>query len=315
MNVASFKSNIRAIQFAPIQQICRPRYKFTGKCHQLQRRSQQFSFLNDNLYQLTNSVNDLVSSELVEASPLTFITLFFAGLITSFSPCTLSVLPLTIGYITGFADNTNENNTINQTQTNEQTEKEQKIETQNIEKSKNNVLVQRAFYFYLGLATTLTLLGIVSVSLGRAYGQIGVGLPILVSIFAIVMGLDLLQVITLQFPSLNIDLDDKFVFKNGNFRAYVVGGTFALAASPCSTPVLATVLAYCAGRSQGDIGRGGLLLFFYSTGYVFPLLVAASFAGTAGQMLKLRQYSGWISPVSGVLLVAGGSYSLLSRVI
>eukprot|EP01026_Neomeris_dumetosa_P067857 TRINITY_DN6630_c1_g2_i1.p4 TRINITY_DN6630_c1_g2~~TRINITY_DN6630_c1_g2_i1.p4 ORF type:complete len:159 (-),score=19.61 TRINITY_DN6630_c1_g2_i1:118-594(-) len=155
----------------------------------------------------------------------------------------------------------------------------------------------------------------VSVSLGRAYGQIGIGLPIAVSVFAIAMGLNFLQVFTFQFPSLRIDLDDKFVFQNGNVRAYVVGATFALAASPCSTPVLATVLAYCAGSFEGGIVKGGSLLFCYSTGYVFPLLIAASFAGTAGEMLKLRKYSQWITPASGILLVAGGSYSLLSRVI
>lgn len=49
-------------------------------------------------------------------------------------------------------------------------------------------------------------------------------------------------------------------------QAYLVGLTFALAASPCSTPVLATLLAY-AGSSQDPLLGGGLLLA-YTTGYV-----------------------------------------------
>ena len=47
-------------------------------------------------------------------------------------------------------------------------------------------------------------------------------------------------------------------------QAYLVGLTFALAASPCSTPVLATLLAYVA-NSQDPLLGGGLLLA-YTTG-------------------------------------------------
>ena len=57
-------------------------------------------------------------------------------------------------------------------------------------------------------------------------------------------------------------------------RAYLAGLAFALAASPCSTPVLATLLAYV---SSTDPVQGGGLLLAYSTGYVSPLLVAATF--------------------------------------
>ena len=49
------------------------------------------------------------------------------------------------------------------------------------------------------------------------------------------------------------------------------------------------------------------------TRYVGPLLVAATFAGALKQVLAMRQWSAWITPASGVLLLSGGTYTLLSR--
>jgi cytochrome c biogenesis protein CcdA len=64
----------------------------------------------------------------------------------------------------------------------------------------------RATAFAFGLATTLALLGVFSTYLGRTYGQIGSGLPVAVSIVAIIMGLNLLEVVQLQLPSLDVDV-------------------------------------------------------------------------------------------------------------
>jgi len=49
--------------------------------------------------------------------------------------------------------------------------------------------------FSLGLATTLALLGVGASFAGKAYGQIGQGLPLAASGLAIIMGLNLLEVL------------------------------------------------------------------------------------------------------------------------
>ena len=86
---------------------------------------------------------------------------------------------------------------------------------------------------------------------------------------------------------------------------------FALAASPCSTPVLATLLAYVAAGKDPLVG--GSLLLAYTCGYVAPLLAAATVTGATQRLMELRQYSRWVPPASGAMLVAGGTYALLSR--
>lgn len=111
--------------------------------------------------------------------------------------------------------------------------------------------------------------------MGRAYGQIGEGLPIASALVAIAMGLCLLEVLPLRLPYLDVDV--RQLGLPPTVSAYAAGAGFALAASPCSTPVLATLLAYVANLDSPVYG--GSLLFAYSLGYVAPLVFAASATG------------------------------------
>lgn len=43
------------------------------------------------------------------------------------------------------------------------------------------------------------------------------------------------------------------------------------------------------------------------------LHVCACCQGTAKRLLQVRRYSAWVTPASGVLLVGGGTYALLTR--
>jgi cytochrome c-type biogenesis protein len=237
-------------------------------------------FLPTQLYQLERFADRLVSLQLTHLSAVSLGVIFLAGLLTSLTPCMLSMLPITIGYIGGYEAKGRWQATIQST------------------------------WFSLGLATTLAALGIVAASLGKVYGQLGVGLPIFVSAIAIIMGLNLLEVLPLRFPSLGSTdwITDEFP---AGLRSYLLGLTFGLIASPCSTPVLATLLAWVA--STEDLILGGGLLLAYTAGYVAPLIVAGTFTASIKKLLEVRRWSGWINITSGVLLIGFGVFSLLSR--
>merc|ERR1711974_11315 len=63
------------------------------------------------------------------------------------------------------------------------------------------------------------------------------------------------------------------------FRTFLLGGSSALVASPCATPVLTSILAFVASSSNPFLG--GFLLLFYTLGYSTPLLVTAATGGKA----------------------------------
>ncbi|MGC9503512.1 cytochrome c biogenesis protein CcdA [Baaleninema sp.] len=237
-------------------------------------------FLQTTLYHLQQFADSWVSDQLAHLTWVSVLAIFAAGLVTSLTPCMLSMLPITLGYIGGY-------------------------ESQNQGRA-----ALQSVWFSLGLATTLAALGLVAASFGRVYGQVGTGLPVVVAVIAILMGLNLLEALPLQLPSfdgmgwISDDLPR-------GVRSYLLGLTFGLVASPCSTPVLATLLAWVS--TTGNPLLGSVLLLSYTSGYVAPLILAGTFAATVEKLLYVRRWSGWITPTSGALLVGFGVFTLLFR--
>jgi cytochrome c biogenesis protein CcdA len=101
-------------------------------------------------------------------------------------------------------------------------------------------------------------------------------------------------------------------------RTFLLGGSSALVASPCATPVLTSILAFVA--NSNDPALGALLLFGYTLGYSTPLLLVAA---TGGQVLaKLRgdgssiysKFGPWVTPITGGILLWYGTNGLLTAV-
>ena len=226
------------------------------------------------LYNFSQLANNQVLNQLNQLSLVSIAVIFTAGLLTSLTPCTLSMLPITIGYISSCDD----------------------------DRTSSSGFVQSLWFAGLGIAATL---------LGKVYGQIGIGLPLIVGAIAILMGLNQLELLSLRMPAgLGLEWISKDLPRG--LRSYLIGLTFGLVASPCSTPVLATLLAWI-GTTQNPLLGAGLLLS-YAVGYVAPLVLAGTFTSALKKILEVRKWSGWITPTSGVILIGFGVVSIVSRI-
>jgi cytochrome c-type biogenesis protein len=240
----------------------------------------------DILYHLEQWAAELVQGQLQHLSPLSLLAVGLAGLVTSLSPCMLSMVPVTIGYIGGYTPSA----------------------PAAAGEVRRQVWVQ-SLGFAVGLALTLSLLGLGAALLGRVYGQTTPFGSLVAGGLAILMGLNLLEVIPLRFPSWFNGLEIPGEWPRLG-RSVLLGSTFGLAASPCSTPVLMALLGWVSTTGQPWVG-GGLLLT-YALGLVLPLLLAGVFTGAIKQLLALRRWSGWLTYASGLVLVGFGTVTILS---
>ncbi|MCP9881457.1 sulfite exporter TauE/SafE family protein [Cyanobium sp. Alchichica 3B3-8F6] len=229
----------------------------------------------------------LLQQSLASPSPGTVAVVFAGGLLTSLGPCSLSLLPITLAYLAGFSN-----------------------ETGSAALAQRQTPWLRSLSFTAGIVAALVLLGLVSGLLGRIYGQIPGLIPTVVAVLALLMGLNLLGLLKLPLPA----GPDPEVWRRrvpAPLAPMAAGLAFGLAATPCTTPVLAVLLAWIAQSGKPLVGM--LLLTSFGAGQVVPLLLAGTAAASLPHLLSLRRVGQWVPPISGVVLVTTGALTLVAN--
>ena len=130
---------------------------------------------------------------------------------------------------------------------------------------------------------------------------------IVLAIIAIAMGLSLLEVFYIQFPTFIKDMPRN---KYGKILSPIIlGMAFGLVATPCSTPILIALVSYVA--YEGSIVFGTIMLIAYAFGHSIILLLCGTFTGIIKQVGKMKQWSSYITKASGVLLIIIGVYLII----
>lgn len=177
-----------------------------------------------------------------------------AGFLTAFTPCSLSSVPLIIGYVGGSAGN-------------------------DTKKAFRYSLV-----FCIGMAVTFTVLGTLASLLGRLMMLSGSWWYIILGILMVLMALQTWEILTVIPQSTMINSSTK----RGYLGAGIAGLLGGLFASPCATPVLVVLLAMVA--EKGSLLWGFLLLLLYSAGHSVLLLIAGTSVGFVKRLSSSSKY-------------------------
>lgn len=191
---------------------------------------------------------------------------FLAGVLTSFTPCALSSIPLIIGYVGGTGEKT--------------TKKAFRL----------------SLTFVIGSAITFTILGIIATTLGRLIGTNS-------SWWYIFLG-TLMMLMALQTFGLYEFIPSSYLVSKSTKKGYVgalIAGVFSgIFSSPCSTPVLIALLTIVA--QKGNMLWGILLLLLYSVGHGLLAIVCGTSIGFTQKIAKNSKYG----VISNVLKIALG---------
>lgn len=199
---------------------------------------------------------------------------FLGGLISSISPCSLSMLPLIIGYIGGYSD-------------------EKPLKT----------LVQMIF-FVIGTGIVFSIIGAICALTGKIF----IGNPyfaLIVASIILIMGLKILDVIEFEIPMIIKEIPKNNI-NNEFLYPLILGAIFALIGTPCSTPILASIMAFTSISAK--ISSAIIMLFLFSIGQGLILILAGFLTSKIKTSKNFYNISEKIMKVSGVLLILVSLY-------
>lgn len=203
-----------------------------------------------------------------QISMMGFALAFAAGLIVAFSPSSVPMIPVLMGYV---------------------------LKPSGCSKSRSIALSSG---FVLGMVFINVLLGIIFTTVGAAAGKIfGPSWNLVISLLLLIMGLQVLGVLRLRLPQFNFSGNEVTSF----FGAFLLGIPFVLSLCPFCVPIQLTILTAAAATQQ--VWYGGLLLLFFGLGRGLPLLLVGQFSGFLAKAGFITRHNAQLQKVSGLVFI------------
>ena len=202
---------------------------------------------------------------------------FGAGFISFLSPCVLPLIPGYISYISGSSIN-------------------ELIE-------KKNINLIPTILFTVGFSIVFIIFGAASTFLGQVLLQNSYELRIVAGLIIIILSLHIIGLINIGF--LNYEKRIQTNLNKNFFSPILIGMAFAFGWTPCIGPILGSILILAS--TEESLGRGILLLSFYSIGLAIPFILSGYLMQKFLIFSKnFKKNIGKVSKIGGIILLITG---------
>ncbi len=193
------------------------------------------------------------------------------GLVASISPCTLAMLPIIVGYVGGYS-------------------KEKPIKT-----------FLQLLFFIIGTAIVFSVIGVICAVTGKVFVSFaGSYFSLILSSIIMIAGLKLVGFLDFELPVIIKEMP-----KNNGTNTFlyplILGGVFALAGTPCSTPILAAIMAFAS--MSASLTQSVIMLFLFSLGQGLILVFAGVLTSKLKSNPKFYKFTNGLLKFSGYLLI------------
>ena len=234
--------------------------------------------MNDllNIFSSLGAGSNIIGTESFLTFMLMFAASFIGGIIASISPCSLAMLPLIIGYVGGCS-------------------KETPIRT-----------AIQLISFIFGTAIVFTVIGVICAVTGTVFASVFGGyFTLMMASFLLVIGLKIIDVLDFEIPVI-IRTMPKTQTSSLIVYPMLLGVAFALAGTPCSTPILAGIMVFAAMGK--NVLASVIMLFLFAIGQGLILIVAGLFTSSIKNMKQFSNITDKFVKLSGWLMIAVSIY-------
>ncbi len=223
---------------------------------------------------------------------------FLEGLLSLFSPCVLSILPVYLAILSGSS-------------------------VKDLKKGevgvKNSPILKNTILFVLGISTTFFILGtslnVLSqfIAINKSLlGKIG-------GIIIIIMGLFYAGYLKLPFLQKGKRFNMEFQ-EMKPLTAYILGFTFSFGWTPCVGPMLGAALIMASNTES--ILAGNLLILVYTLGFTLPFIIISLFYNRLFEHLdklklhmdKIQKAGGALLIIVGLVMTLGGTDNIITQI-